>query len=496
MTTVTSKSSVAPTTPAISGALAPAQIGIGTKVLYGIGDIANAVKLVLFGLFTLFFYTSVMGLPGTLVGIATTVGLLWDAIIDPYIGHFSDRFRSRFGRRHLLMIVGALTMGVSMWLFFSPPQGLSTPLLFLWLLVTTLLVRTSTSIYGVPYFTLGAELSSDYHERTSITGIRAILAMVGTLAVAGLSFVLFFPDQSTGVDPKLNYVGYPQMGLVFGMVMTVVGLIAVFGTYRWRHVQEAQHVEASQSATSFFTDAIEALRLPSFRIMFLSFSIFFLAIVINSALSIHYLTYYAQIGDSTDLSSFQVAFYLGGIGGAALWLYVSRVVEKRWLYMFAGLMAAALMICASLFIGEGNLFGVGNVQVLRTGHLLGGIFGSIIWIMPWSMMADIADDDEMQNGARRQGTLFGIFFFGQQVASGVAVLMIGVLVDWFAGLVPGQIEQSALTTQRIGYLFGLLPAFLIVIAVIVSVRYPLNLKKVTGIQKALSQRQERSNHDN
>jgi Na+/melibiose symporter-like transporter len=69
------------------------------------------------------------------------------------------------------------------------------------------------------------------------------------------------------------------------------------------------------------------------------------------------------------------------------------------------------------------------------------------------------------------------------------------LVDWFAGLAPGQVEQSTLTTQRIGYLFGLLPAFLIVTSVILSLRYPLNLKKVTEIQKALSQRQERSDHD-
>lgn len=472
---------------------APVRVSLALKVLYGLGDISNAVKLVVFGLFTLFFYTTVMGLSGTLVGIASGIGLIWDAVIDPYIGFLSDRARDvGLGRRHNFMLVGSLTMGVSLYLLFSPPQGLSTWGLFGWLLATTLLVRTTSSIYGVPYFTLGAEMSDDYHERTSITGVRAILALLGTMAAAALSFLVFFPDEVPGVDPKLNYDGYPLMGIVFGAGMTILGLLATFSTLsaRGQLARQAQQPAdaASSSPRAFFRSALSAWHTPSFRVMFLSFSLFYLGIVINSALAIHYFSHYAGVTSSDALSSFQVAFYVGGIVGAGLWLFLSRRVEKKVLYITAAVATAGLMSAATLLVGEGRLLGVGNVTALQVGHALAGLFSSIIWILPWSMMADIADEDELQSGTRREGALFGIFFFGQQVAAGLAVVATGLLVDQFAGLAPGVATVSAQTANRIGLLYGLLPGLLVLSAVLLVQGYRLNQPAVAAIQAALQRR--------
>jgi len=465
-----------------------------TKILYGTGDIANAVKMTLFGLFTLYFYTTVMGLPGTLVGIASVIVLVWDAAIDPYIGYLSDKARLPFGRRHAFMLVGTLTMGITFWAFLSPPQGLSTGALFAWLLGSSLLVRTATSVFGVPYFALGAELSEDYHERTSITGIRGILALLGTLAAASLSFVVFFPDRTPGVDPKLNYAGYPAMGLAFGLVMSVTGLIAVLGTLSFRSQgtrksgnQDTDSLITDPSLTlrtSFlFTDSlITSLRNLSFRALFTSYSLFFLGIVINNSLTIHYLTYYAQVTASAALGTFQLAFYVGGLVGVVFWLRLSRVVEKHWLYLLTNLATATLMLCALLLVGEGHLFGTGNVRALIIGHALGGFFGSILWFMPGSMIADVADEDELATGQRREGSFFGLFFFGQQLAAGVSLLLSGVLVDWFAGLAPGQAAQSPQTVWRIGLLYSVLPVALLGVAAVLILRYTLSKQRVAAIR--------------
>jgi GPH family glycoside/pentoside/hexuronide:cation symporter len=463
-----------------------------TKILYGIGDIANAIKMTLFGLFTLYFYTTVMGLSGTLVGIASIIVLVWDAAIDPYIGYLSDKARFRLGRRHTFMIIGALTMGVSFWAFLSPPQGLSTAALFAWLMGSSLLVRTATSVYGIPYFALGAELSQDYHERTSITGIRGILALLGTLAAASLSFVVFFPDRTPGVDPKLNYAGYPAMGLASGLVMTITGLIAALGTLSWRpHLPTGGDATMPQSPRNFFSSFLQSLRNPSFCVLFASYSFFFLGAVINSSLSIHFLTYYAEIAASMDLSTFQLAFYVVGLVAVFFWLWVSRVVEKRWLYLLATLATAILMVCALLLVGEGHYFGTGNVRVLIIGHALGGFFSSILWFMPGSMVADVADEDELATGQRREGSFFGIFFFGQQVAAGISLLLNGVLVDWFAGLVPGQAAQSPETVWRIGLLYGMFPATLLVLAAVLISRYMLSQRRVAVIRAELDRRRMR-----
>ena len=99
----------------------PNRLPLIAKLFYGVGGIAVTVTMIIFGLFILFFYNSVMGLGATWVGIASAIGLVWDALVDPYIGYRSDMCRSRMGRRHPFMLAGSVTMGISLWLLLSPP---------------------------------------------------------------------------------------------------------------------------------------------------------------------------------------------------------------------------------------------------------------------------------------------------------------------------------------------------------------------------------------
>jgi len=472
---------------------APARLDLSrkAKIIYGVGEVSNSIKTFSFGLFLLFFYTSVLGLPGTLVGIATALGLVWDALIDPFIGYASDRSRFRLGRRHAFMLAGAVCMGLSFFAIFSPPPGLSPGALFAWLMVTSLLLRTTNSIFIVPYHALGAELSEDYHERTSITGFRAAFALTGTLASAVSSFVVSFPNTTPGVDPKFNAFGYWSMGLTFGLAMTLAGLLATVGTFSHRSRLQP-HPTAAR--LNFTADLMLAWRHPAFLILTLSASLFFLASVVNATLAIHYLTYYAQITASSALSLFQLAFYVGALVGVAFWLRVAKRVDKQRLYFGATLITALLMAAAYLLVGEGHLFGVGNLAALVTGHAIAGYFASVLWVVPASMIADVTDQDELTTGRRREGTFFGIFSFAQQLAASLAILVTGVLVDRFAGLIPGQVEQSAQTINRLAILFGLLPASLLVVAALLILGYRLTRQRVSVIQSALVERRREAAH--
>lgn len=468
-------------TPTASSASA---LRLHTKVLYGIGEISNSIKSYAFGLLLLFFYTSVLGLPGTLVGAATAITLVWDSLIDPLIGHWSDRVHIRFGRRHSFMVVGAVSMGLFFFLIFNPPAGLAAGALFAWLMVTNILLRTSNSVYMVPYHALGAELSDDYNERTSITGIRAALSLFGTLLVAGLVFVVFFPNVTPGVDPKFNVGGYSSMGMALGIAITVLGLIAVAGTLS----QRSRLVEPSKSdddETGFFGGLLLALKDQSFLVLVISSSIFFLASVINATLAVHYLTYYAQITDSRALSLFTLSFYVGALVGAFVWTRVSKRVEKQRLFIVNTLILAVIMSAAYWLVGPGHLLGTGNVTPLIIGNTLGGFFAAALWVVPASMVADVTDEDELRTGKKRSGTFFGINSFFVQEATAIAVLVTGVLIDHFAGLVPGQVAQSGQTVERLAMLFALLPAALYIVAALLMFRYRLTRQRVAEIRVQL-----------
>jgi GPH family glycoside/pentoside/hexuronide:cation symporter len=475
--------------PAASSAPRPRPALDGrTRYAYATGDIPNAIKIITTGLYAFFFYTSVMGLSGSLVGLAGAIGLVYDAVIDPYIGDLSDRSRSRWGRRHVFMLAGAATMGIGFWLSFSPPRGLSQWELFAWALATGFVVRTATSMYRVPYFALGAELSRDYDERTRITGLRGVLGLIGSMAAASLSFLLFFPNRGAG-DPKLDYAGYPKMGLVFGAAMTAFAFLAALGTRSWAHVgAEAAAAERVRPRPHFLATAWDCLRNRSFRVLFATTSLFFLAVSINATLSIHFFTYYVEVTDSKALSALKAVFYVAGFVGVLFWLRASRGLQKHRLYTLGTLSAGVLLIAVYFLMGKGHLLGTGHAAALVAANGLVGFFASTLWFVPPSLLADVVDEDELATGHRREGSFFGLYSFGQQLAGGAALVLTGLLVDRFAGLVPGQVAQTAETARRIGMLYALLPGALLVIAAAWASRYRLGREQVAAIQSALDAR--------
>lgn len=464
------------------------ELSFRVKLMYGLGDIANSLKVVTFGLFSLFFATVVMGLPGTLVGVIGFVAILWDALIDPVIGHITDGARDH-SRRYTFMFIGALTMGVGYWAFFSPPRNLSIPMLFAWLLIASLIARGGNSMFAVPYYAVGASLSTDYNERTSIAGLRGLLGAIGTGLAASLSFVVFFPDKVPGADPKLNYSGYGWMGLTFGFVMTAVALISIVGSLSLRYQTSSSFIASQQPPGQFFRNIFGTLRSSSFRVVLTSYALVVIALSLSGTLQLHYLSYYVEISGSSAVSSMQAAFFVSGLVGTLLWLRLSSRFEKHRLFIFSAAVTAALMASALPLFGKGHLFGTGDVRPLLIGGGLTGFFGCILWFVPASMLADIADETELMSGRRSDGALFGLFSLGQQVAIGIAIMLAGVLLERFAGLVPGEAQQSESTVYRIGVLYGVVPAMLFVGAAVLMFRYSLTRSRVESIQAELRKRQ-------
>jgi GPH family glycoside/pentoside/hexuronide:cation symporter len=455
-----------------------------TKVLYGLGEIAITTHIVLFGLFVLFFYNSVLGLPALWVGIASAAGLIWDAVLDPYIGYRSDVSPSRFGRRQPYMLAGTLSMGLCFFLIWGPPQGLSRVTLFAWLLVSMLLFRFTSALFRIPYLSLGAELSDDYHERTSIVGYRSFFGLLGALAAGSLSFYFFFPGAGEAVDGKLAYDGYPRMGVAFGVVMTLTAAAALVGT--WAHRATADAGEQKR-LSSFFASFRVALENASFRRVWISFSLFFVAMVLNGVVSVHFLTWYVKLTEASVLSRLQALFYVSALAGVAFWVVMARRAEKKTLYVVATLTTALLMGSSPLLFGEGHPFGTGDSRAAFVLYGLAGFFASALWIIPASMIADVADEDAVRSGVRREGLFFGILNFGEKVAAGAAVLIGGALIDLVAGLVPGQAEQTDETISRIAWIYGMAPALLLLAAVVAVLGYPLDRDAVARIQLRLRQ---------
>ncbi|MEM9842892.1 MAG: MFS transporter, partial [Pseudomonadota bacterium] len=189
-------------------------ISLATKALYGGGSIASGIKDTAFNVFLLFFYTQVAGLSGALAGLAIFIALLLDAVSDPLVGYWSDRFQSAWGRRHPFMYFAALPMGAAFYFLFNPPFDASQNLLFVWMVVFAVLVRFFMTFYAVPSSALIAEMTANYDERTTLSGYRVFLGWVGGLTFATIGYVVFFAPSDAFEDGRLNPTAYQGFALL------------------------------------------------------------------------------------------------------------------------------------------------------------------------------------------------------------------------------------------------------------------------------------------
>ena len=157
-----------------------------------------------FNFLLLIFYNQLLGLPAQLVGLAIMIALIIDGFVDPLIGHISDRFRSRLGRRHPFMYASALPCALAYYFLWNPPAGLASGTLFWYLLATAITVRMLIALYEVPSAALLAELTEDYDLRTSLVVYRFFFGYFGAVLMGVIALSVFLRPTAGQAVGLLN----------------------------------------------------------------------------------------------------------------------------------------------------------------------------------------------------------------------------------------------------------------------------------------------------
>ena len=149
------------------------------KIAFAFGSLEESV-LGAAGVATMLYYNQVLGVSASLCGLAFLIASIADAVTDPLIGAFTDNWRGgRWGRRHPFMAASAIPLAICFYFLYQPPGSLAEAGLFIWLTATTVLLRAFKTLFVVPHNAMGAELTDDYHERTSVFGYNTVTGMLG-----------------------------------------------------------------------------------------------------------------------------------------------------------------------------------------------------------------------------------------------------------------------------------------------------------------------------
>ena len=462
------------------------------KIIYAAGQVAQSGGFEAAIGFVFFYYTAVLGLSGSLVGAALAISLAFDAVIDPLVGSISDSVKSRLGRRLPVMIVAIPFVVVSIGLLFSPPTGLSTTALFAWLTVTSIAVRSAISAFNVPYIALGAELADGYAERSSVVAYRTLVGIFSNVAVIALAFTVFF----AGPGGLQRREGYPGLGwsvavfLLVGMSLCCLGI--------------ARHAAALPRAKT--TDATLVSRLPgelreifanrSFRLLFASLVIFYVAVGANSALGSHVGIFVWKLpSELLQFSSYAVL--LGVLIGVPITPLLQKRMEKKTVVVIGlGMIILSWVVFPTLRVtGFLTLTGAPVLGLLCAGSVFGGIGIGLAVIAYPSMMADAADEHQFLFGSRREGLYFSGLGFAAKAASGIGVLVGGLALDLIgfpsnAGAHPGLVLSEPLL-RRLIIGWGPLPALFGVASMIILAGYGISRRRHDEISLALRRREDK-----
>ncbi|MCH2263788.1 MAG: MFS transporter [SAR86 cluster bacterium] len=266
---------------------------LNTMFTYGIGTIAIGIKNSLLGTFLLLYFNQVLGLPAVLVASALAVALVVDAFSDPIVGIWSDRVRSRWGRRHPFIYVAIIPFALSYYFILQNPGSISTgeiteSELFVRLLVLLIIMRLSMTFYEVPRGALQPELTKDYDQRNQISGIGMAFGWIGGAGMASIAYAFFFVETPdfTGARAFLRPEAFQQLAFWGGLSLFISAVISNVGLHKHipnLHIPEERNLDDFDIKGTIFTKELSfsSLFLPKLPSSFLGAIIYIFPVTLT-----------------------------------------------------------------------------------------------------------------------------------------------------------------------------------------------------------------------
>ncbi|MEU6727753.1 MFS transporter [Nonomuraea wenchangensis] len=428
----------------------------GVRLGYGVGSFCTATVNAVPGLLLLYYMTNFLAVPAWLAGVVVTAPKVWDLVINPLVGRWSDRTVSRWGPRRPWLLAGACTLPVAFFLVFAGPPLTGVPAAA-YVAVCFLATATAYALFEVPYKAMPGEMTHDYHERTSLLQWRMVFIGVAT-AISGV----LAPAIATGEGDDGTLGSYRTMALTIAVILLLAMLGSFFGTAR------APMTGAPEADRGNWREQLAAIRgnRPFLWLTVLACTQM-LAVSMMLAAAPYFATY--TIGDPKATQTLFAALVGPILLTMPLWVRLARRFDKRG----AMVLAASLFAAGTAAAMATPLFGAlwAHVTILFVGVGYAGL-----QLLQFSMLADVIAVDAAVTGKRRAGVLTGLWTAIESGVSSFGALIFGVVLS-IGGFVESQPDMpvrqpdSAVTAVLIGQ--TAIPALIIFASVLVTLKYRL-----------------------
>jgi Na+/melibiose symporter-like transporter len=464
------------------------RLSVRTKAAFGIGGTAESAVTIVFNSFNFLFYNNVLGLSGTLCGLAVTIALVFDAFSDPLVGSISDRYRSRFGRRHPFLYAAPIPMGIFFVAIYSPPVGLGDFGLFAWFTVATILLRTAQTLYLVPHLALGAEMTTDYGERSVLMSYNTIFGLIGTSGTYYLAWS-YFGTLEAGTSDRMGYV-------ILSSVIAVLAVLVIFASAFFTRDQVPRLSQAPAdlppfSMRSLFAEVRICFTNDNYKMLLFGMVFLSATLGLHETLSAHIGLFFFELRED------QIRFLV--LGAPPGLLLATLLTPKLHLWfdkretLIGGILGMATAVGAPIVLRLLGWFPDNDSPVVFPilCVLKGTSYAAsaVMVISLVSTLGDVTDEHELLTGRRQEGVFFASRSFFSKMMSGFGHLLAGLAIDVIrfpVGVRSGEIDPD--TLFRFGVVAGPLTVTPALISLIFYARYRIDKVRHAEIRRQLEAR--------
>ena len=394
---------------------------------YGSASIAYGIKNNAFSYLLLIYANQVLGLPGYLASLALALAMIWDAVSDLLLGHWSDKTSSALGRRHPFMYASFFVLPLTFYALFNPVIELNEDNTFFYVLALALLIRTGTTLFEVPSTALLPDLETDYDRRNKWLALRHFFGWTGGNGIHMINFMFW-----VGAYGVASQTGYSIYGIAGALVIAAAILISSLGT---------QKVAASLPKPSepFRVLAIkreikqifQSIKNKNFAALFFFGLTVGIAGGLGTALYLYNTTYFFGFSGK-QISVTAIGVLISPV--IAYWAapYLGRIFGKKRAAIFAILVNVSLYPIPYILLLTGFWPELGSWTSLYiySGFIVMEVICGIIGgVLLDSMMADVVEDSELKTQRRSEGLFYAARGFAAKAVSAGGIIGAGSIVS-------------------------------------------------------------------
>ena len=378
------------------------------------------------------------------------------------MGILSDRWHTRWGRRKPWLAAGTPLLILSTWMVFVPVGKVSVEYLFIW----TTLLFTSFDLFDLPYKAWGAELSSNYKERSRVAAWREAFGATGHI---GFLLILM-------VMGLMGHSGNREQLLVIATI--VCCCLPIFVVLAIAKVPERPPEILHGEAYSGWQGLKLILQNQAFIRTLLALVLFGTGLMIQATL--HKLVLKHIIGRPELFSMMILAETCVSLAALPAWIWLSDRVGKHRALTLAGAWIGLWGLALPL-AGHGDIGLYITLIVLRGSSLAGIIFLSN------SIAADVIDHDTVASGHQRTGFYFSLWGMAIKLAIAFGVFL-GTGLPAHFGFDPTAVSHSLATEYALMRIYGWLPCALMLLAFPILWNYPITEEKQQALRSQIESR--------